>query len=1105
MKRKLIMFLTLFFVGIGIAAAQTQVRGTVVDGTGTPVIGATIQLKGTTQGTVTDFDGNFTLSAPATGTLVVSYVGYQTQEVPVSANVRVTLREDTELLEEVVVTALGITREKKSLGSAVQDVNADELVKAASPNVISSLSGKVAGMQVNQAGGQLGASSRIVLRGNSSLGDNQPLVVIDGVPVSNSTTRQNSVDFGSGLNDVNPQDIESVSVLKGGAAAALYGMRAGHGVILITTKSGVKAKQGISVDYDANFNVDQIYGIQRMQNKYGQGYLGDEWTYNLAKTEGFDLDGDDEISGDEIFTGSYADFASGAYSNGFGFSYVDGLGSGTNDGVDESWGPRLDIGLMIPQFNSPIGANGVYQPTPWVSNPNNLKDLYQTGYSMSHNISLTSNTEKATTRLSLGFRDQKGTLPNTDLKRYNANINSMMKIHEMVDFDIALNYARTESGNLPVTEYNASNPMQSLGQWTGRQINMKDLKAHWQEDMPNGYPYNWNSSYHNNPYWSLNKNTNSVQKNRVFGKTSLFIKPTEYLKFEGRLGLDYYDSEMNPITTYRSNEVLAGTGKWDGGWFRLINEKNTEVNLDFITYFNKHFGELSVDAFAGANYRNLKWSRSIIGANSLTVPDLFTISNVKGSPYTNMDNSWIRTNSVYASLSLGYQSFIYMDGTFRKDWSSTLRTPFSYPSISMSFLPLDAFDIDSDLFTFLKLRASWAQVGSATGAYMIDPYFTAETSTVYGVTQYYQARTFPPASLEPEKVETSEIGFEASILNGRVGIDLALYNKTTTNQILSVAVSKATGYNAMLVNAGNFNNKGIELQLTGTPVRTNDFEWNITLNWAKDKSKINELYTDPNTGEELTSYQIGAEWSTFVQARPGAPWGEIYGTGMLRRKSDNAIIVNAGGRPRTKTNMKLGNVTPDWLGGLRNDFTYKSIGFGFLLDMRKGGDIFSVSNMFGAYSGLLEFTALDDFRENGLILGQDFLTDEKFVKVTQLNSEDIQKSEFAENDIVTGAQDFFESYYGNRELSVYDGSYLKLREAYLSYQLPKNLFSQSGFVKGGTISLVGTNLATLWLHKSNMSGLDPENTVTADNNGVGLETTSYPPSRSIGIKLNLKF
>ncbi|WP_436416460.1 SusC/RagA family TonB-linked outer membrane protein [Petrimonas sp.] len=1091
MKRKLFLFLALFFVGIGILTAQTQVRGTIVDEAGIPIIGATIQVKGTAQGTVTDLDGQFTLTAPANGTLVISYVGLLTQEVPVSSVVNVTLVPDTELLDELVVTALGITRERKSLGSAVQDINADELVKAASPNVISSLSGKVAGMQVNTAG-QLGSSSRIVLRGNSSLGDNQPLIVIDGVPISNSSTRQNSVDFGSGLNDVNPQDIASVTVLKGGAAAALYGMRAGHGVVLITTKSGQRAKSGVSVDYDGNFNVDQVYAIQKMQNKYGQGYLGDEWTYKKeAQADGF--------------TGSYQDFALGKYDPGYGFSYLDGLGNGVNDGVDESWGPRLDIGLMIPQYNSPLDAKGNRTATPWISHPNNMRDLYRVGFTTSHNISLTSVGEKSSTRLSLGIRDQKGVLPNTNLTRYNANVNSTMKIHKMVEYDLVLNYARTESDNLPLTEYNASNPMQSLGQWFGRQVDMKDLKANWKETMANGYPYNWNSSYHNNPFWSMYKNTNSFNRNRVFGKTSLFIIPTNYLKFESRLGLDYYDSTTNPIITYRSNETNAGPGAWDGGWFRLNNIKNTELNFDFIGYFNKHFGKLSLNALAGFNFRNLRWASTTLGADVLTVPDIFTISNVKGSPVTSMSNSWIRSNSLFSSVSLGYNNFLFVDGTMRKDWSSTLRTPFSYPSISFSFLPLEAFDIQSDVFTYLKLRGGWAQVGSATGAYQIDPYFSAGANTIFGVTQYNQSTTFPPSSLEPEKVETSEVGLEASMLNGRLGLDLALYNKTTTNQILSVAVSKATGYNTMLINAGEFNNKGIELQLSGTPVKTADFEWNVTLNWAKDKSKIIDLYTDPVTNEPLASYNIGSQWSTFVQARPGAPWGEIYGTGMLRRKSDNAIIVNAGGRPRTQSNMKLGNVTPDWLGGLRNEFIYKNFSLSFLLDMRKGGDIFSISNMFGAYSGLLEFTALDDHRENGIILGKNFMADQKFVKVTSLNAEDIQKSEFADNDIVTSAQTFFESYYSNRELSVYDGSYLKLREVNFSYQLPSKLFNASGFIKGGTVSLVGTNLAILWLHSSNMSGIDPENTYTAGNDGVGLETTSYPPSRSIGVKLNFKF
>lgn len=1091
------MFLTLFFIGIGIVTAQTQVRGTVVDEAGESVIGATVQVKGTSQGTVTDMDGNFNLPAPSGGVLVISYVGMRTQEVSVSANVRVVLVADAELLDELVVTALGVSRERKSLGSAIQNVKSDELIKAAPSNVISSLSGKIAGMQVNQAGGQIGASSRIVLRGNSSLGNNQPLIVIDGIPVSNSSIRENDIDYGSGLNDVNPQDIESVTVLKGGSAAALYGMRAGHGVILITTKTGASRSKGVEIDYDANFNVDQVYHIQRMQNKYGQGYYGDEYNYKLAQQDGY--------------TGSYQDYATGGYDDGIGFKYADSFGGtkdfpGVNDGFDESWGPRLDIGLMIPQYNSPI-VNGVRQATPWVSNPSNMKDLFQTGYSTGHNLSLTSRTDNATTRVSFGYRDQKGVLPNTDLKRYNAGVNSTMSLLKIVEVNAVLNYSRTESDNLPLTEYNASNPMQSMGQWFGRQVDIKDLKANWRKTMDNGYPYNWNSNYHNNPFWSLYKNTNSFQRNRVFGKTSLFITPTDYLKFEGRLGLDYYDSMSNPVVTYGSNETNlgTGTGEWHGGWFRLNNQKNTEWNADFIAYFNKTFGDLSVNAFAGANYRDLRWMSSSIGANELTVPDLFTISNVKGSPVTSMDNVWIRTNSVYASLSLGYKNFAYLDGTMRKDWSSTLRTPFSYPSVSASILPLEALNIDSNIFTFLKLRGGWAQVGSATGAYAIDPYFAASASTIHGITQYSQATIFPPASLAPEKVETSEVGLEANMFNGRLGLDVALYDKTTTNQILEVTVSKATGYNSMLINAGRFKNKGMELQLTGVPVKTSTgFEWSVTVNWAKDKSKIEELYVDPVTNQPLESYRIGAQWSTQVQARPGKPWGEIYGTGSLRSE-DGAIIVNAAGIPRTEGNIRLGNVTPDWLGGIRNEFSYKNISTGFLLDIRKGGDIFSVSNMFGAYAGVLEFTAWDDFRENGMILGKDFMKDQKFVKIVTANAEDVKKSEFAENDIVANAQNFFTSYYSNREFSVYDGSYVKLREAHITYQLPRSLFGQSNFVKSASVSLVGTNLAILWTHKSNMSKLDPENTVNSENTGVGLETTSFPPSRSVGIKLNLKF
>ena len=1098
--KKIAFFLSImFFMGSLIVQAQTkQITGTVTSNEDNQSIpGVSVSVKGTTLGTITNIDGGFELTVPQDAkTLVFSFVGMKNYEVEIGSQSTFNIKMETDVfgIDEVVVTALGISREKKSLGYASQDVKSDELTVAASPDAISALQGKVAGVQITQAGGQIGASSRIVIRGNSSFGNNQPLIVVDGVPYSNANATANAVDYGSGLYDINPENIESISVLKGGAAAALYGMRAGNGVILITTKTGKSKAKGVSVEYDGNFNVDKLYHLQELQNKYGQGYLGDEWYYKEAQADGY--------------KGSYQDFALGGYDPGYGFQYVDGIGNGVNDGVDESWGPRLDIGLKIPQYNSPVDASGNPTATDWISNPNNVSDFYQTGYTTNHNFAVSSITDNSMTRLSLGIRDQTGTMPNTDQTSYTAALNSEMTISKLFKYDMALNYTRTESDNLPITGYNASNPMQSMGQWFGRQVDMKGLKANWQTTMPNGFPYNWNSNYHNNPYWSLNENTNSYLRDRVFGKSSLWFTPNEYLKFEGRLGLDYYSLKNTPINVTKSNETLldASVPSWEGGWFRMNQERNTEFNADFIGYFNKRFGEISVNALAGANYRNLRWESSTLGGNDLTVPNLFTISNVKGTPVTAMDNVWIRSNSIYGQASLGYKDYLFLDVLARQDWSSTIKDPFFYPAFSASWIPLETFKIDSDIISYLKLRGGWAKVGNATGAYRTDPYFSPGATPIKGVTQYNQTTEFPPAGLKPEQVVTTEVGFEMNFLKNRIGLDVALYDKTTTDQIMSVAVSRATGYSSMLVNAGEINNKGIEVQLRGTAIQNNDgFKWDIFLNWAKDKSEVVELYTDPVTGQALASYQLGAEWSTQTQARPGEAWGVIWGNGMLHRTSDGAVIVGSNGLPTAQSNKELGNVTPDWIGGLRNEFTYKNFALGFLLDMRVGGDIFSVSQMFGAYAGQLAITAEGDLRENGVILGQNYMTDTKFVKITNKDATDIQKSEFAENDITVAAQDFFESFYSNRELSIYDGSYLKLREMHFTYTLPTNLFSSTSLVKGASVALVGNNVAILWTHKTNITGLDPENATGSGNGSVGLESTSYPPTRSIGIKLGLKF
>ncbi|MDR2232582.1 MAG: SusC/RagA family TonB-linked outer membrane protein, partial [Tannerella sp.] len=650
--RKITYLLLCLLIGIGLVTAQTRrVTGVVISADdGEPVIGASVVVKGaTTTGTVTDVDGRFELNVPSNAnTLVVSYIGMITQDAAVSQTMRVVLQSDTQQLDEVVVTALGMSRDKKSLGYAAQEIKSDELTGAGQQNLVNSLSGKIAGVQITAQGGQIGASQNIVIRGNSSFGSNQPLFVIDGVPVTNDNSTGSTINLGSGINDINPNDIESISVLKGGAAA-LYGMRAGNGVVLITTKSGQR-NSGVTLSYDGDYTVEQVYGLPKFQNKYGQGYYASEFDYKDAQAGGF--------------SGSYQDFASQ-----FGFGYLDGYGGGVNDNADESWGPRLDIGLMLPQFNSPV-VNGERQATPWVSHPNNVKDFFIYGHTTSHTISLSSSSERANTRASISYRGQTGTSPNTNLDRYAAYINNQYKLNDYIDFDMAVNYVRTTSGNLPGTGYNATNPAQSLLQWFGRQVDMKAIKDNWdQKDAEGNYTmYNWNLEYHDNPYYVAYRNTNKYQRDRTFGKSSLWWKPTDWLKFEGRIGIDQFNSRQLSVREESTDFPL--------GYFREYNRHTREINADFIAYFNKNFGDLNINALAGANYRDYEYGIKQTGGDELVVKGLYTASNVKGSPYVEENHELRRSNSVYGSVSFGWKNQAYLDVTARNDWDSTIDEPF---------------------------------------------------------------------------------------------------------------------------------------------------------------------------------------------------------------------------------------------------------------------------------------------------------------------------------------------------------------------------------------------------------------------------------------------
>lgn len=1078
MKRVFFLMLCLVTSMNIVLAQNRKITGTVISAEDNePVIGAAVVVRGTQIGMVTDMDGVFTLEVPSSAkTLVISYLGMKTQEVAIKDGLKIILESDSQSLDEVVVTAMGISREKKSLGYAIQEVNSEELTKAGQISMTGALSGKVAGVQVNQFGGSVGASSRISVRGNSSLSaDQQPLIVVDGVPIANDTQRSgdntyNGVDYGSGLNDLNPEDIESITVLKGGSAA-LYGMRAGNGVILITTKSGKKSG-GVKVSYDGNFTIDRISTVPKLQNSYGQGNNGDEWHWQHNHPEM-----------------SYQDYAQQ-----YGFNWVDGT-NGINDFYDESWGPRLDAGLNLVQYDS----NG--KAVPWVSRPNNIKDFFQTGYSMNHTISVSSSSEKANTRASLSYRDQKGTVPNTDQKRYSAQLNTFIKLNKYISYDLSTSYTRTKSDNLPAQGYGGNNPINSLFAWSGRQINMQTLKENWdQKDAAGNYTYyNWNTNYHMNPYFNVYMNTNSYQRDRIFGKSSLYYQPLEWLKFEGRAGVDYYNS-----TSFERH--YTDLSDWPNGGFTQINAKNTELNLDFIASINKTFGDFNVTAMAGANYRDVAWEDSRLGATALTIPGVYTITNKDGAAYNYMDHTHRRSNSVYANASIGWRNQLYLDLSARNDWDSTIKDAFFYPSVSASWIvteSLPSLKGDSNILSFWKLRAGWAEIGSATSPYRNRAYYYATTDAFNGVAQIYRSTVYPNPDLKPESIKTWEIGTELGFLHDRLHLDVAYYHKTTTDQILNVTVPYSSGYSSLLINAGEIENKGVELQLRGDILQSkNGLNWSSTLNFSKDKSKVISLYPG------LKEYGIGWTWGIATQAIEGEKWGMLVGTGFDRVDEDDvkagtsadllgAVKVNSNGLLKTKNAQKMGNVTPDFMMNWRHDFNIKNWGFGFLLDLRVGGDIWSQTMSHSYSAGVANVTAENGIRERNIVGGVDVLTNEKVVMQDA-------NGHWVKNTIETDAYSWFKN--DASECYIFDGSFLKLREAYVSYTFPKEWMVKTRYISNATVSLIGTNLWLMWVHSSNKMRLDPETGgVSSDSRGVGFEQAAVPSSRSFGLKVNLTF
>jgi TonB-linked SusC/RagA family outer membrane protein len=1136
MKKSILLIALFVFVSGFTLMAQTRViTGTVtsaVPGEG-PIPGVTVLVKGTTVGALTDANGKYSITVPSNATtLIFSYIGMKSREVDIAGRTVIDgiLESDVVGLNEVVVTALGISREKKALGYAVQDLGGENIEKAKVSNIVNAFQGKLSGVQVTNSDGGVASGVRILIRGVNSLsasGNNQPLFIVDGVAINNTTTDAGAYggrDYGNAASDINPSDVENISVLKGASAAALYGSRAVNGVILITTKSG-KGSKGLGVTLEENVMWEDPLVIPKYQDLYGQG--------------------------------SSINFGTGE----FGFAYKDGAYGGLNDGVDESWGPRLNhtvtaedlqpggslywtqdtdpatalltepipqtVGqtTVLPQFDSPYNPEtDVRTATPWIAHPDNVKSFFQTGLKRTTNVAITGGKQGANFRLAFANQKIKGILPNTDLTKNNISLSGDLAVNDRITVGGTATYISNKSDNIAENGYNGGNPMQSLSQWFGRQVDMTSLKNRWQELNPlTGTPFNWNSSYHNNPYWNLYENTNSRNRDRIMGNVNMSWKLTPWMTFRAMAGTDWYVEDI--VERVAQGDVGIGYPK---GYFNSYSNRRQEIDANARLEFVKRFGDISFDGSLGTEYNHYNGQYRDVHADELIVPDLYSVSNSAVPTISDLSETHWELQSVFATANFGYKNWLFLNLTGRNDWSSTLpkeENSYFYPSASLSFVLTDAFGIKSDVLSFLKLRGSYAEVGGPAQPYALNGVYSADQPFMGNPSLYY-TNTIPPLGLKPQRKRSKEIGLELKLLKNRISFDAAAYRDNTVNQIMNIDVSNTTGFSSKTINAGNLQNQGLELQAMFSVIQKNDFTWDIGLNWSKNETKVVELYGDM---KYMNLYNLS--WGGYVYAFPGQKYGTIFGYAIVRENATPVYYDDANtqlayytysGRPVVSTSGRyirsgqrtpLGNVYPDWFGGITNTFTYKKVNLGILVDFKHGGDIFSVTHMFGVYTGVLEETAAtnangknvrDPLADGGGVLIPNSVYGKQNTdgSIQFLDAEGANVSAPVANTTYSDANLLYYGYYGKTELSVFDGSFTKLREIALGYTFDNISFLKKAGIRDFNVSVVGRNL---WIIQKNIPDLDPEISQSAGNTSVGAETNAIPSTRSYGFNLKFSF
>ena len=980
-------------------AQEKTISGTVSDKSGV-LPGVSVLIEGSTKGVETDFDGKYSIEANSGDVFVFRYLGYETAKITVAASniINVTLKEGGELLDEIVITAFGIKRSEKALGYSVQSIKGESMTEARESNITNAISGKIAGVQVTGTSGSVGASSRIVLRGNSSItGNNEPLYVVDGVPISNSSFggagAYGGVDLPNGAADINPDDIETITVLKGPNAAALYGLRAGNGVIVITTKKGDASKK-FSVSINTNVTMSNPLLLPDYQNSYGQG--GDTNHFN----------------------------------------YLDGASGGIGDGVDESWGPALDAGLEFVQWDSQLTNNG--NPTPWISHPDNVKDFLNTGINISNNVSITS----GGFRLSIGNSEQEGMVPFTELKKFTVGVSGSLKLGERITASVSLNYFNQDSDNIPITGYNNENPFQQFI-WSARQVNFTDLR-NWR-DFPlapantaaAGTPLNWNHNFQNNPYWVLETNRNTFSKDRLIGNVDLTTQLTEDLSLSTKLGVDSFSQ-------FTTNRQAVGSNNAQNGAYAESQRRFEEVNASFLLDYNKNFSEdFSFSLSLGGNHMNRTYDRLSGSLPALELPNLYSLSNLQTGSTASISNyhSDQQINSFYGYGQFSYKDMFFLDFTGRNDWSSILpvaNSSFFYPSLQGSVVLSDVFPVlKENNINFLKIRGGWSQVGStgALGAYSLNQTFGLSNSG-FGNQASVPNTQFNP-NLKAETVTGVEFGIDAKMFANRLRFSATYYDQKSADLLVPIQVTAATGFTNVWDNIADMSNSGYELQLGGTIIKKEDFSFDIDVNFAQNKNEVTSL-------GDLDTYVLGGQWGLSLEARPGQPYGSLVGRDFERTTSGEVIYEN--GLPLIDSTQKIiGNIAPDWTGGASFSIRYKAFDLSTLIDAKIGGDVHSMTYSWGRYAGTLSETLIG--RETGVV-GNGVMSD--------------GNGGYVANNVTVSAKSFNQSSYSNsiESSAIFDASYVKLRQVSIGYTLPRK-FIENSVIKSLKVSVVGRNLLIL--------------------------------------------